>query len=725
MISQLSSGTPVNPTLSVVAPPGLQFFNDVKCVPLVYGNALIEGTLIDDMSAISPIVFPSRVNGVNYPAKGGAAIWQALCFGKIKLNSIITDSNLSLQSNGAPYDAANFNNGDPVSFQTEKPTILEKPTDATAYSLLPYVSALHGIAHYYFSTVDSVPWTDSNHTTLKKVRYDITRILQTGIFNPGGGLSDDIPWSQPEIDEYHTGSILIGNFEYVGPGTYFEYNTYLVGQEIVISLENAPGLANLPDDTPFVFLPLVSLRFPHPLLPNTVYYLNKQIRSISPSLIPSVLYSINTVPGGGVGTRVLFTENFTGDYPSSTVTTAAFISLPLNRTAGNNPAAVIFDILTNPFYGLALDSTIDVTPTTGVLSGGTLNRDINVQSFWRVMNFFYNSAAKPYGINCTFQEQTTAKDMIKKICEWTDCILTIDNNGKYYLTVNDATRLSTQGRMGGISLSSLQPTDANGVPLLVTDDFIDFKPTFRTFDDTINEFRAKFCSFADSYTNLEVFFRNEANVAETGLPRAKEYDLASFIFPEIVATRIQEIAKRESFPLITISTVCKIGMITALVNDICHIIHTEYGIDDLFKITKKSPSELETGSVAVEWVQCSELMFDLYGGAALNASPSVPSGTPPGQNVPGIIINLTFPMGSNISTVRSTVFTTDSLSVVSWGPGQENAGALVYTSDGTFASGGDYTVIGHNQIKLNPTKFANTIQANVLGLLNVDTQQGQ
>lgn len=708
MISQLSSGTPVNPTLSVVAPPGLQFFNDVKCVPLVYGNALIEGTLIDDMSAVNAL------NG------SGAAIWQALCLGKIKLNSIITDSNLILQSNGVPYDPSNFNNGDPVSFQTEKPTIYEKPTNATAYSLLSYVSALHGIAHYYFSTADSVPWTDDNHTTIKKVRYDLTRILQTGIFNPGSGLTDDIPWSQPEEDEYHTGAVLIGNYEFIHLDFYFEYNTYLTGQEIVISLENAPGLINLPDGTPFIFLPLSSLRLPHPLQVNTVYYLNKQIRSLSN--IPSNLRSISSSVGG---THLIFSEDYPNPYPSSVVTTAAFISIPQYRTAGNNPGAMIFDILTNPFYGLGLDSTIDINSTTGALSGGTLNRDINVQSFWRVMNFFYNSTQKPYGINCTFQEQTTAKDMIKKICEWTDCILTIDNNGKYYLTVNDPARLNTQGRMGGIALSSLQKTDSSGVPLLSTDDFIDFKPTFKTIDDTINEFRAKFCSFADSYTNLETFFRNEANISETGTTRAKEYDLASFIFPEIVATRIQEIAKRESFPLITIESVCSIGMITALVNDIFHIQHPEYGIDDYFKITKKCIGELENGQVKISWIQCSELMFDLYGGVSINASPSVPSGTPPGQNVPGIIVNLTFSLGSNMSSVRTPAFSDDTKSIVSWGAGQENTGPLVYTADGIFASGGDYTVISHNQIKLNPTKWANTIQANVLGLLNVDTQQGQ
>ena len=82
MISQLSSGTPLNPTLSVVAPPGLQFYNDLKCVPLAYGNALVEGTIIADMSATAAADF------INSPDGWGASLWQAICFGKIKLNTI-------------------------------------------------------------------------------------------------------------------------------------------------------------------------------------------------------------------------------------------------------------------------------------------------------------------------------------------------------------------------------------------------------------------------------------------------------------------------------------------------------------------------------------------------------------------------------------------------------------------------------------------------------------
>ena len=564
MLSQLSSGTSLNPTLSVSAPPGLRFYNDVKCVPLVYGNALLEGTIIDDLNASTN--YGSAANGY------GASLWQAICFGKIALNSVFYDSTLHVLADGSSYDASNFNNGDPVSYDFHIPVIYRKPVGTTSYSLLPYLSALHGISHYFFTGTNAVPWVDSNKNTVKKVRYDVTRILQTGLAVVG----DDIPRSGFVLNNYHTA---ICSFGYGSPGSTFYYIAS-IGSNIIIKLPTSDAFNSLPNGTTVVFLQPTDYDLPADILPNVPYYLGENVGMAGSDGGFRYLWSDK------VGTRKIWTV-----YPAlelAKITTT--IAQVLLRNAGNNPASVIFDLLTNKFYGLGLDSTIDINPATGAYSSWN-NVDINVTSFWNVLQYFYNNKIKPYGINCTFSEQTTAQEMIKKICEWTDCVLTIDNNGKFYLSVNDSARLYTQGRMGGITLSSLQTVDSNGVPQLSTDDFIDFEPTFKTFDDTVNEFRAKYTSFADSYTNLEVFFRNEANIAETGTTRTKEFDLSGFIYPEIVSTRMNEIAKRESFPLITISTTCKIGLVSALVNDIYKIIHAEYGISDYFKITKKTPGQ--------------------------------------------------------------------------------------------------------------------------------------
>ena len=48
---------------------------------------------------------------------------------------------------------------------------------------------------------------------------------------------------------------------------------------------------------------------------------------------------------------------------------------------------------------------------------------------------------------------------------------------------------------------------------------------------------------------------------------------------------------------------------------------------------------------------------------------------------------------------------------------------MILTPDSptNFPNDGDYYIVDHNKIQLNATKYANEIQANMLGLLNLDT----
>ena len=91
MISQLCGGTALNPTLSVTAPPGLQFSNaNPKPVPIVYGNAFVEGTMISDTYAEAIPIIPGNPDQTT----DGAAMWEAICCGKIKLNWMLVDSKI-------------------------------------------------------------------------------------------------------------------------------------------------------------------------------------------------------------------------------------------------------------------------------------------------------------------------------------------------------------------------------------------------------------------------------------------------------------------------------------------------------------------------------------------------------------------------------------------------------------------------------------------------------
>ena len=680
MISSLCGGTVLNPTLSVTAPPGTQFQNGTtKPVPVVFGNAFCEGVIISDIYAEAPTTIIGTYN-FNLLLQYAVALWQVICCGKIKLNWIVIDSQVQLVVNtplynGLPYDPTRFNDGDPSAFNDEFPTLADKQTNlrgVTSLVPLPFLSPLHGVTHYYFGDEGIIPVDLSNK--VPKVTYDVTRLLDTGLSING----DDIP--APPADSQVVSKYLSYHCVFLNPAA----------SVTKISVICPTGLLHVDDKIVFA-APVSTNPLPALFSAGTVYYVKTVDNTITypPGVVQIELSA--TLGGIAIDHIGYLTWNVSIQY----------CSLILVRNAGNNPASAIFDLLTNPFYGLGLDATI-----------GTGNVDINVASFQAVHQFFWDTATngKPYGVNAVFADKTTAKEMLKKICEWTDCILTLDNDGKFYLTVNDPARLATSGRMGGA---------AGAPPQLSTDDFQSFSPTIQTFDDTVNEFRAKFTSFADSYATLEVFFRNEANIDATGTVRSKDYDLSCFIFPDILAIRLFEIAKRESFPLMTVSAVCGIALLTSLVNDIFRLTFPEYGIDDYFKITKKTPDTLDSSRVKLEFIQCAELMFDLNSPGISEAFPTVPSTAVPGGSL--VVENLTFPAGTNLSTVRAVPYVTDADSTVVWGAGQENVGTLVYDPDPGFANNGDYTIVGHNQVKLNPTTWANSIQSNVLGKLNVDS----
>lgn len=82
-----------------------------------------------------------------------------------------------------------------------------------------------------------------------------------------------------------------------------------------------------------------------------------------------------------------------------------------------------------------------------------------------------------------------------------------------------------------------------------------------------------------------------------------------------------------------------------------------------------------------------------------------------------VLQNVTFPAYSAVSNALSggKTVTTDANSHVSWGVGQTNTGSLAFTTD--------YVLDTSNRVHLDETKWADTISANALGLLNVDVYE--
>jgi hypothetical protein len=338
---------------------------------------------------------------------------------------------------------------------------------------------------------------------------------------------------------------------------------------------------------------------------------------------------------------------------------------------GNNPASVIYDLLTNIQYGLGISTS-----------------QINLKSFYDTWFIYYT---KGYGLSFTIDKPISLQRVIQDIQDWTGISLSTDNDGKFYLSAGNADSL-------GIIKGSLS-----------TDDFIDYSITRRSWEDTFNEFRAKYIDSTLQYTERELCLKDEANYVSTGSFRAKTFDLSGFINASIASARLFEIMKMDSFPFINIE--CELGMelITCLINDVYYIVNTENNLAGYFRVSSKKIAEWNSSRLTIKFEQVPSDLFDSNSSTVSNPEGVDNSGDP------GTPINLTFPAGTDTSSVRATPFSDDTLSIVTWGSGQEQKGLLVYTTD--------YTVIDHNKIKLT-SLWTNSIQANALGLLNIDTWQG-
>lgn len=346
MITTLCGGTVLNPTLSVTAPPGTQFYNATpKPCPVVFGNAFIEGSIISDIYA-TLIGGYSQPVSINLTGAWAPALWQAICCGKVKLHWILFDFVLhmataksTLSGIPEPYDPRRLNDGDPLVFNDYKPNLWDK-NSLSFISHLPYVSPLHGIAHYYFGTDDGCPTSLTGK--IPKVQYDVTRLLNTNLSING----DDIP--APAVDAEVISSYLTFNCVFYGAGSH------------AVQVNCGSGIFNIGDKIVFE-TPPPGHSLPSSIQAGVVYYVLFKITN------PLVRFMISATPGG---LPIAFTDNIN--------TTGYNVSLVLTRNAGNNPAAVIFDLLTNDFYGLNLDATMSPN-----------NVDINVASFQAVHDFFY------------------------------------------------------------------------------------------------------------------------------------------------------------------------------------------------------------------------------------------------------------------------------------------------------------------------------------------------
>ena len=353
---------------------------------------------------------------------------------------------------------------------------------------------------------------------------------------------------------------------------------------------------------------------------------------------------------------------------------------------GNNPAGIIYDLLTNKQYGLGLDSSA-----------------INKSNFIIAANYFYE---KKMALNFAINTQTSVRDIINKIQEWTDCYLIKNIDDKYEIAI-------------------LQESDINNPKATIYDkDIIELTIRRKSWDETYNSFTANYkpTYHVDSvgyvlYDNNEtrtMTAKNEANISFTGGKREKVVDLTGFSYPPAVAYRLHQIMKKESYPFANGYLKTNLSFIYLQVGDVIIIDSDEYNASMSYSIINKNVNKIDENIVEFSLLQMREIyaddsftIDDYITGSRNRNSPEIT--TPP------CLENLTFPAFSAVSNPLSYKFQDDSKSIVHWGTGQLMTGKLTYNVD--------YTVDEHDKIHLNETLYADEIMHNSNGLMNIDVYE--
>ena len=352
-------------------------------------------------------------------------------------------------------------------------------------------------------------------------------------------------------------------------------------------------------------------------------------------------------------------------------------------TFGNNPAAIIYDLLTNEQYGLGID-----------------NSDINWDSFVAASNYFYEQY---YELNFVINQSMPVRDIIIKIQDWVECFLIKDENDEYTLVY-------------------FQDSDADNPAATVTDnDIISFILSRKSWEDTFNSFTANYTnrympgSFVPSMMEMKTAtIKNEANISMTGSVRNKVIDLMAFTNLDGVRNRLNKIMKKESYPFASGTLTVNLKYSFLRRGDVITIDTDEYNFIGPFRILDININEIDKNQIDFELVQLRELIADDIVDPA-NRSEGVYGEASQVR----CVASLSLPPNSNITNSFTTYIKEPSTLIVVWAAGQTLKGPLIYGTEFTITSTIMYGLPFYS-IVLDPVIFAEEIMMNTLGLLSID-----
>ena len=343
-------------------------------------------------------------------------------------------------------------------------------------------------------------------------------------------------------------------------------------------------------------------------------------------------------------------------------------ALEEDRRYSSNPASIIYDLLTN--YWL----------------GNLTNDSLDVQSFTEVGSYFYEH---DLGLDLSITNETNLKSVLHHIETLTGCMLTVDNNWKLKLVLMDDDSV--------VSSPAFTVTDDDAIETIIEQ---------RTWYDTNNSFVGKMTH------GRSVFTENETNIRLTGEKRKKVIDMSAIHNYESASKRLFKIMKQESYPTKFLQITVNLSYLEHLPGDVGFIDIDEYGISGAYRIIDRDFGMIDDNKIVLSLRECIEdFIDDKHERAGDSLGGDMTYGSEDYEN-------LTFPGGSYTTNAAASAWSDQSKVRVRWGDGQEQAGDLV--SNVQNATDYDYTFHADGDKIILTSKFQEDVEANSLGLLNVD-----
>ena len=243
-----------------------------------------------------------------------------------------------------------------------------------------------------------------------------------------------------------------------------------------------------------------------------------------------------------------------------------------NMTSGNNPAAVIYELMTNKTFGSGISTS-----------------KINLTNFNLAAAWFY---AKNQGLNFSISDPKSLSDTLALICGWVACNLYQDSSGLWCIQVYN-------------------PNEAS-VKSLIQEDFIDFTFQRPSWSKTFNEIRADWIASNENYAIKTVVIRDPANMRITQAVNSKKVDMRCYLNRDVVDQRMWEIMKSSSYPAIFIEFKTNISSSTLIhIGSVITVSHDYYGFSNLkFRVTSIKHDTIDKNEIAYEATQMVESVLD-------------------------------------------------------------------------------------------------------------------